>query len=259
MAGRDTDNAERTNSQNIGSDVSAERKETAAAEEQSAMDVSQEEAREGTTKGKTAPTTEGTESKEEEETEIDDKIVVLMPSHASWFKLDAINDIEKRALPEFFDDRQHKTPEVYMEARNFIVNCYRLNPSEWLSVTAVRRAIAMDIGAIIRIHSFLTYWGIINFGVGAKKGSEVEAKAAFDASAIFPSLRGPPSGQHAAVVPSAYYAYGGPARPVLTPQAQTAKAAVTTLGPQSFAKNAERQEGNHSGTVATPITGTQGR
>uniref|UniRef100_A0A7S3GJY3 SWIRM domain-containing protein n=1 Tax=Palpitomonas bilix TaxID=652834 RepID=A0A7S3GJY3_9EUKA len=190
---------------------------------------------------------------------LDDKIVVLMPSHAAWFRLDTIHDIERRGLPEFFEGRPLKTPEVYKEARNFMVNCYRCNPTEWLTVTSVRRSLAIDIGAVNRIHSFLTYWGIINFGVGAKKNATAEEKAVFDASAIFPSLRGPPSGEHTAVAPAAYYSYGGPARPVLIAQNQSGKAVVNTLGLASFAKNSERQESVHSGHFAPPPSGAQER
>lgn len=36
-----------------------------------------------------------------------------VPGHAAWFRHDAVHDVEKRQLPEFFDDRAPtKSPQV---------------------------------------------------------------------------------------------------------------------------------------------------
>ena len=48
--------------------------------------------------------------------------------------MSTINAIEKRSLPEFFNNKNRsKTPTVYKEYRDFMINTYRLNPSEYLT------------------------------------------------------------------------------------------------------------------------------
>ncbi len=54
-----------------------------------------------------------------------------------------------------------------MAYRNFMIDTYRLNPNEYLSVTACRRNLAGDVCAIMRIHAFLEQWGLINYQVDA--------------------------------------------------------------------------------------------
>ncbi|ODV93205.1 hypothetical protein PACTADRAFT_51821 [Pachysolen tannophilus NRRL Y-2460] len=94
---------------------------------------------------------------------------VIIPSFAKWFNLDTIHEIEKRSLPEFFSNQSRfKTPKVYKEFRDFMVNCYRLNPIEYLTVTAVRRNLAGDVASIVRVHSFLEKWGLINYQIDPK-------------------------------------------------------------------------------------------
>lgn len=91
---------------------------------------------------------------------------VIMPSYASWFSLDTIHATERRSLPEFFNGRNRsKVPSIYKQYRDFIVNTYRLNPSEYLTLTACRRNLAGDVCAIMRVHAFLEQWGIINYQV----------------------------------------------------------------------------------------------
>ncbi|KAF9173253.1 hypothetical protein BGX21_008715 [Mortierella sp. AD011] len=91
---------------------------------------------------------------------------VIIPSYAAWFTLAKIHDIEYKSLPEFFNlKNRSKTPTVYKDYRDFMINTYRLNPSEYLTVTACRRNLAGDVCAIIRVHSFLEQWGLINYQV----------------------------------------------------------------------------------------------
>jgi SWI/SNF related-matrix-associated actin-dependent regulator of chromatin subfamily C len=80
--------------------------------------------------------------------------------------LHKINAIERKALPEFFNNRNRsKTPAVYKDYRDFMINTYRLNPIEYLTVTACRRNLAGDVCAIMRVHAFLEQWGLINYQV----------------------------------------------------------------------------------------------
>ncbi|KAJ2746783.1 SWI/SNF and RSC complex subunit Ssr2, partial [Coemansia sp. BCRC 34301] len=93
---------------------------------------------------------------------------IIVPSYAAWFSLSLIHDNERRALPEFFNSRNmSKTPTIYLEYRNFMINSYRLNPSEYLTVTACRRNLAGDVCAIMRVHAFLEQWGLINYQADA--------------------------------------------------------------------------------------------
>ena len=91
---------------------------------------------------------------------------IILPSYSTWFDMHAIHTLEKKALPEFFNNRNRsKTPAVYKDYRDFMINTYRLNPSEYLTMTACRRNLAGDVCAIMRVHSFLEQWGLINYQV----------------------------------------------------------------------------------------------
>lgn len=91
---------------------------------------------------------------------------LLVPSCARWFNMGRVHALERRSLPEFFSgEAPSKTPEVYLQYRNFIVNTYRMAPSVYLTPTACRRSLAGDACAILRVHAFLESWGLINFEV----------------------------------------------------------------------------------------------
>jgi SWI/SNF related-matrix-associated actin-dependent regulator of chromatin subfamily C len=92
--------------------------------------------------------------------------VLVLPAHCDWFRLDAIHEREQHALPEFFTGRSLlKTPAIYVEYRNFMINTYQQNPDLYLSQTACRRNLAGDVCAVMRVHQFLEHWGLINFAV----------------------------------------------------------------------------------------------
>lgn len=91
---------------------------------------------------------------------------IIIPSYAAWYTNDKIHPVERRALPEFFNSRNRsKTPSIYKDYRDFMVNTYRLRPTEYLTVTACRRNLAGDVCAIMRVHAFLEQWGLINYQV----------------------------------------------------------------------------------------------
>ncbi len=93
---------------------------------------------------------------------------IVLPSYSTWFDMNTIHNIERKALPEFFNNRNRsKTPAVYKDYRDFMINAYRLNPIEYLTVTACRRNLAGDVCAIMRVHAFLEQWGLINYQVGS--------------------------------------------------------------------------------------------
>ncbi|SMN19960.1 similar to Saccharomyces cerevisiae YFR037C RSC8 Component of the RSC chromatin remodeling complex [Maudiozyma saulgeensis] len=123
------------------------------------------------------PTTEETKTinYEDEAHKLEDKAFrflakqthpIVLPSFASWFDISSIHEIEKRSLPDFFDDSsRYKSAKSYRETRNFMINTYRLSPFEYLTITAVRRNLAMDVASIMKIHGFLEKWGIINYQI----------------------------------------------------------------------------------------------
>lgn len=91
---------------------------------------------------------------------------IILPSYSTWFDMHEIHSIEQKSLPEFFNNRNRsKTPAVYKDYRDFMINTYRLNPVEYLTVTACRRNLAGDVCAIMRVHAFLEQWGLINYQV----------------------------------------------------------------------------------------------
>lgn len=91
---------------------------------------------------------------------------IRIPAQSRWFRLDAIHDLEKRSLPEFFSKRSaSKTPNVYKTYRDFIIDSWRQAPTKYLTATSARRHLAGDVCAILRVHAFLEHWGLINFGI----------------------------------------------------------------------------------------------
>ena len=98
---------------------------------------------------------------------------VVIPSFSKWFNLNDVHQIEKNLFPDFFPPKTqdgapksvYKTPETYRNMRDFMINTYRINPIEYLTVTAVRRNLAGDVASIIRIHRFLEKWGLINYQI----------------------------------------------------------------------------------------------
>lgn len=95
---------------------------------------------------------------------------IIMPSFSKWFDMNEIHDIEKELFPDFFpkDDSKkssYKNANSYKYTRDFMINCYRLNPIEYLTVTALRRSLSGDVASIIRIHQFLEKWGLINYQI----------------------------------------------------------------------------------------------
>ncbi|EPZ32250.1 SWIRM domain-containing protein [Rozella allomycis CSF55] len=97
----------------------------------------------------------------------DQKYEIVIPSYSAWFQLNTVHEIEKNALPEFFDGKsQSKTPSIYKDYRDFMVNTYRLNPTEYLTFTACRRNLTGDVCSVLKIHAFLEQWGLINYQVG---------------------------------------------------------------------------------------------
>ncbi|UNI22097.1 SWI/SNF and RSC complex subunit Ssr2 [Purpureocillium takamizusanense] len=121
------------------------------------------------------PVSDGQDSKPKETIEsaarehlVSQTHAIVLPSYSTWFDMNGIHGIERKAMAEFFNNRNRsKTPTVYKDYRDFMINTYRLNPAEYLTVTACRRNLAGDVCAIMRVHAFLEQWGLINYQVDA--------------------------------------------------------------------------------------------
>uniref|UniRef100_A0A4W3IZC8 SWI/SNF related BAF chromatin remodeling complex subunit C1b n=1 Tax=Callorhinchus milii TaxID=7868 RepID=A0A4W3IZC8_CALMI len=93
---------------------------------------------------------------------------IIIPSYSAWFDYNSIHEIERRALPEFFNGKnKSKSPEIYLAYRNFMIDTYRLNPQEYLTSTSCRRNLTGDVCAVMRVHAFLEQWGLVNYQVDA--------------------------------------------------------------------------------------------
>ncbi|KAI1436171.1 putative RSC complex subunit [Xylaria sp. CBS 124048] len=168
---------------------------------------------------------------------------IILPSYSTWFDMNEINNIERKTLPEFFNNRNRsKTPHVYKDYRDFMINTYRLNPVEYLTVTACRRNLAGDVCAIMRVHAFLEQWGLINYQVDADQR---------------PSQVGPPFTGHFKVIcdtPRGLQPWQPAADPVIVdgkPSQDTdqkAHAAATAAGERNLEIGRNIYEANAKGT-----------
>ncbi|KAL5543847.1 hypothetical protein UlMin_007631 [Ulmus minor] len=87
-----------------------------------------------------------------------------IPSRSSWFLWDEIHETERVALKEFFDGNSiSKTPKIYKEYRDFIINKYREDPNRRLTFTEVRKSLVGDVNLLHKVFLFLEKWGLINF------------------------------------------------------------------------------------------------
>uniref|UniRef100_A0A7N0U7E0 SWI/SNF complex subunit SWI3A n=1 Tax=Kalanchoe fedtschenkoi TaxID=63787 RepID=A0A7N0U7E0_KALFE len=103
-----------------------------------------------------------------------------IPSSSGWFDWNGIHEIERAALKEFFDSSSYtRTPKVYREYRDFIINKFREEPTRRLTFTEIRKALVGDVSLLHKVFGFLEQWGLINFGVdgvGGELGFDGEGK-----------------------------------------------------------------------------------
>jgi SWI/SNF related-matrix-associated actin-dependent regulator of chromatin subfamily C len=129
---------------------------------------------------------------------------LLVPASAAWFSYASVHALEKEALPEWFDGRAGGGDgAAYRATRNALVDAGRAavaagGEGRRLSFTGARAALAGTDGApatdgpsLLRLHTFLDYWGIINFaGVGgqamATAAAALPAGASVEAGARLP-------------------------------------------------------------------------
>lgn len=175
---------------------------------------------------------EGEEGGEEGKEENDDNVTeqthhIIVPSYSAWFDYNSIHSIEKRHLPEFFNGKNRsKSPEIYLSYRNFMLDTYRLNPTEYLTSTACRRNLAGDVCAIMRVHAFLEQWGLINYQV------DLDAR---------PTAMGPPPTSHFHILADTPAGLA-PINPPKTPQPSAARTLLDVDGKKIPPKEGAKEE-----------------
>ncbi|KAJ7957214.1 SWI/SNF complex subunit SWI3A [Quillaja saponaria] len=94
-----------------------------------------------------------------------------IPIHSSWFLWDEIHETERIALKEFFDGSSiSRTPKIYKEYRDFIINKYREEPTRRLTFTEVRKSLVGDVCLLRKVFLFLEKWGLVNYGAPPNGG-----------------------------------------------------------------------------------------
>ncbi|KAJ6385883.1 hypothetical protein OIU77_028950 [Salix suchowensis] len=124
-----------------------------------------------------------------------DSNVHIVPSHCGWFSWTKVHPLEERLLPSFFNGKtQSRTPDTYLEIRNWIMKKFNSNPNTLIEVKDLSELEVSDLDARQEVLEFLDYWGLINFhplqfdsapnAVGdeaAKKDSSLEKLFRFEA------------------------------------------------------------------------------
>ncbi|PHU10594.1 hypothetical protein BC332_22454 [Capsicum chinense] len=93
-----------------------------------------------------------------------DRNVHIVPTHAGWFSWTKVHPLEKRTMPSFFNEKlQSRTPEIYMEIRNWIMKKYHTNPNIQIELNDLSELSTGDLDVKQEVMEFLDYWGLINY------------------------------------------------------------------------------------------------
>ncbi|CAJ1933486.1 unnamed protein product [Sphenostylis stenocarpa] len=88
----------------------------------------------------------------------------VVPTHCGWFSWLYIHEIEKQMLPSFFNGKaENRTPDVYLEIRNWIMKKFHSNPNVQIESKDMSQLNVGDADARKEVMEFLDYWGLINF------------------------------------------------------------------------------------------------
>ncbi|GAB4837922.1 hypothetical protein Ancab_027450 [Ancistrocladus abbreviatus] len=88
----------------------------------------------------------------------------VVPVPAGWFSWTKIHPIEKKALPSFFNGKsESRTPEIYMEIRNWIMKKFHSNPSIGFELKDLSDLSMGNMDARQEVMEFLDHWGLINY------------------------------------------------------------------------------------------------
>ncbi|XP_039055031.1 SWI/SNF complex subunit SWI3D-like [Hibiscus syriacus] len=97
-----------------------------------------------------------------------------VPNHCGWFSWTKIHHLEESILPSFFNGKSpDRTPDLYMEIRNWIIKKFHANPSVQIELKNLEDLDIGDLDARQEVLEFLDYWGLINFHLFPPAGSAV--------------------------------------------------------------------------------------
>jgi hypothetical protein len=81
----------------------------------------------------------------------------------TWYKADAVASLEHTLLPEWFDGSAvHRTKQSYVKARETMIQISGTLGNRYVTSTMARRCIPGDAGSLLRLHTFLTSYALIN-------------------------------------------------------------------------------------------------
>ncbi|GAV73735.1 Myb_DNA-binding domain-containing protein/ZZ domain-containing protein/SWIRM domain-containing protein [Cephalotus follicularis] len=87
-----------------------------------------------------------------------------VPNHCGWFSWTKIHPLEERTLPIFFNGKsQTRSPNMYMEIRNWLMKKFHANPNTLIELKDLSDLEVGDLDARQEVMDFLDYWGLINF------------------------------------------------------------------------------------------------
>ncbi|KAL1324143.1 hypothetical protein HN51_034317 [Arachis hypogaea] len=96
----------------------------------------------------------------------------VVPSHCGWFSWTDIHPIEKFMMPSFFNGKtESRTPDIYMEIRNWVMKKFHANPNTQIEVKDLSEINVGDLDSRQEIMEFLDYWGLINYHPFPSMGS----------------------------------------------------------------------------------------
>ncbi|XP_037491635.1 SWI/SNF complex subunit SWI3A isoform X1 [Jatropha curcas] len=143
-----------------------------------------------------------------------------IPSYSSWFAWDDIHETERAGLKEFFDGSSiTRTPKIYKEYRDFIINKYREDPSRRLTFTEIRKSLVGDVNLLQKVFKFLDKWGLINFGASSASYDDLEKEE----TGKIRVEDGPPNGVRVVAMPNSL-------KPLSVPQSAAGTADVVEDG-----------------------------
>lgn len=88
----------------------------------------------------------------------------VVPTHAGWFSWTKVHPLEKRTMQSFFNEKlQSRTPEIYMEIRNWIMKKYHTDPNIQIELNDLSELSVGDLYVKQEVMEFLDYWGLINY------------------------------------------------------------------------------------------------
>ncbi|GMP37974.1 hypothetical protein CsSME_00009418 [Camellia sinensis var. sinensis] len=88
----------------------------------------------------------------------------VVPIPAGWFSWTKVHPLEERTLPSFFNGKsKSRTPEIYMEIRNWIMRKFHENPNTQIELKVLSELSVGELDARQEVMEFLDHWGLINY------------------------------------------------------------------------------------------------